>query len=193
MKTNIIYLFLSLLLVSCGNSVERRHYDSGTLKSYGMISDGKEHGKWVYLEESGDTNRVVNYKNGIKEGKSYTYTDNVISGVETYQNGFRNGTKKVYYPSGQIMSEGVMKNDRQDGIWKSYYENGNVETEFRMSNGKQTGTFINYYSNGQVEVVGEDINGNGLFEYYDSLGNLLWKIEYEGGVPVDTLVLETPL
>lgn len=66
------------------------------------------------------------------------------------------GYTKYYYPDGEIISEGIIKNGKPNGYWKTYYQNKIIKSE---------GNRINY----KLE---------GLWIFYDNEGDTLEKINY---------------
>lgn len=71
----------------------------------------------------------------------------------------RNGYVTFRYPSGQVSSEGTMRDGKPDGYWKTYYENGLLKAE---GNRKEY----------QLE---------GLWKFYDDSAKLIASIEYRNG------------
>ncbi|MCP4310081.1 MAG: hypothetical protein GY790_02360 [Bacteroidetes bacterium] len=41
---------------------------------------------------------------------------------------------QIYYPNGQVSTEGTMKNGKPDGYWRTYYVTGVIKSEGRRSN-----------------------------------------------------------
>ena len=46
------------------------------------------------------------------------------------------GKWKFYHFNGELMSEGIMKNDYQDGLWKSCDEDGQFKHELTYKDGE---------------------------------------------------------
>ncbi len=106
------------------------------------------------------------------------------------------GFKTYRYESGNIMSEGELKNSKEHGKWTYYHENGNKQStgyyidgipdsswqwfneagklirDGKYKNGLESGTWINYYDNGIVSDSGN---------YLDSRTHGFWIYRYENG------------
>ena len=65
-----------------------------------------------------------------------------------------NGPVKIYYPNGQVSSEGYVKDGKPDGYWKSYYVTGVIKSEGKRSNFLLDSTWKFYNQSGElVEVI----------------------------------------
>lgn len=112
------------------------------------------------------------------------------------------GVKKFYYESGEVSSEGLIKNGKPEGYWFNYYENGVIKSEGNRKNHLLDSTWIFYnekgnflskinYKNGLKEglklqysdncfvIVEEnfenDIKQDLTIFYFDTIGNIKWK------------------
>jgi len=74
----------------------------------------------------------------------------------------RDGVKKEYYDTGQLLSEVTYKNFRRHGPYKEYYKNGKLKVETTFQNGKI----------------------NGVAKAYDEDGTLILKEIYDNGETV---------
>lgn len=128
MKRLTIFFTLALLLVACGEKLERRvettfpggsphdvryydksgscvkeeeYYESGQLKMVGVLQDGHREGEW----------------------KSY-FEDGKVQSTAFFKNGLRYGPATVFYPTGQLFQEGYYDNGKRCGVWKFYDEQG---------------------------------------------------------------------
>lgn len=75
------------------------------------------------------------------------------------QDTIKNGYVKFYYQSGQLSSEGTMRNGKPDGYWKNYFTNGVLKSE---------GNRYNY----ELDSV---------WKFYDDSARLLVSITYKNG------------
>jgi len=134
MKSKLL-LFCSLILVSCGddkttenNSKENSEITSENPEELIEIvgdtyteyypnkksvkfkgtqdEEGRRHGKWVYLSESGKELSMTMYEHGKKHGHSI-----------------------VKYPTGAIHYFGEYENDQKIGVWKTYDGGGKLTSE----------------------------------------------------------------
>ena len=66
---------------------------------------------------------------------------------------------QIFYPNGQVSSEGVMKNGKPDGFWRTYYVTGVIKSE-----GKRTNFLL-----------------DSLWNFYNQAGELTQQISYQLG------------
>lgn len=65
-----------------------------------------------------------------------------------------NGPVKIYYPNGQVSSEGFVKDGKPDGYWKTYYVTGVIKSEGKRKNFLLDSTWNFYNQSGElVEVI----------------------------------------
>ena len=168
-----VLTFLSL--VACDNHKKTEKYDSGNIKSIGMVRDGEKDGNWVYFTENGDTLKIKNYVLGelkfeliFRSKKIYrktTYKESNSISVEIF---YENGNRKCFYS---------VENNVYNGYCECFYENGQLQTSFNMSNGEPFGEFKEYYQNGSLKATAETY-GEGVHIFFDSLGNSkAWHFE----------------
>ncbi len=70
------------------------------------------------------------------------------------------GPVNIYYPNGQVSSEGTIKNGKPDGYWKTYYVTGIIKSE-----GKRTNYLL-----------------DSAWNFYNLAGDLTEEINYQLGV-----------
>ncbi len=184
-KISIVIILASLF--ACEDSKQVSYYDNGNIESEGYTLSGKKQGVWMFYDKNGDTAKVNNFHKGILDGIQKYYVNNKLSFTESLSMGELRGKKTTYHSNGQIEATGNIKNGKQEGEWNVYYENGQLQTKLFFKDGIKQGKLLNYHDNGQVAIKGEDVNGNGIIEYFDSQGNLVWKINFDNAVPLDTL------
>jgi len=115
------------------------------------------------------------------------------------------GYKKFNYPSGNISSEGIIKNGKPDGYWKSYFENGKIKSEGNRKNfeldscwkfyneegklilevnykkDKKNGIKTSYLDKETIKELYHNDIKEGLTKYYDPGGNLKTEIPFVNG------------
>jgi antitoxin component YwqK of YwqJK toxin-antitoxin module len=79
-----------------------------------------------------------------------------VSTLFAQENVPRNGFVKFYYPSGQLASEGTMRDGQPDGYWVTYYPTG-----IKKSEGKRDNFLL-----------------DSIWTFYDNKGDTLQKISY---------------
>lgn len=66
----------------------------------------------------------------------------------------QNGPVRIYYPNGQVSSEGYVKNGKPDGYWKTYYVTGIIKSEGKRTNFLLDSTWNFYNQTGDlVEII----------------------------------------
>ena len=79
------------------------------------------------------------------------------------------GPVKIYYPNGQVSSEGFVKDGKPDGYWKTYYVTGILKSEGKRTNFllDSTWNFFNH-SGDLVEVINYQFGRRSGYTYtYD--------------------------
>lgn len=93
-------------------------------------------------------------------------------------------TMKYYsYPSGRLMSKGMVKNSKNDGLWTYYAEDGYVQMEGYYEKGKANGQWKWYNERGQMTKKGNYKNGmeQGVWINYYPNGHKLDSCGYVNG------------
>ena len=166
--------------VSNGQIKKQELYYNGELLSSisykldGTIIESIEHsqepGKSIeHSQEPLDLDELV-----IKDGLFYSKDNN----QQPYSGKvFRN------FSSGNIRSEGNMKNGQLHGINLEYWENGQVQFETTYRDGKKSGPETWYYENGTLllESTYKDGKENGLFKMYHENGQLKGEVIFKDG------------
>jgi antitoxin component YwqK of YwqJK toxin-antitoxin module len=168
-------------------------------------------GKAYAYFANGDTQTVVTYKDGLLDGEVvswYAKDQKQVEGI--FDKGQKAGVWKLYFESGKINRETTYSNNVEDGEETFWFENGNMEKKGMYSEGKLNGKYAWYYENGQKKqegffsAGGEDstwsewyetgkqkmighlsnFERNGDWIYWDSLGNITAKKNYQHGLVI---------
>jgi len=115
------------------------------------VNDKKE-GKAYYYYPNGNLKEEISYVNGKKQGRGREYDEkgNVITIFEYHNNyliarqrinrsdeqGRKQGTWMVFYPSGKVNKELNYLDDLLDGLYKEFNENGNLILSLKYKQGK---------------------------------------------------------
>ncbi len=88
------------------------------------------------------------YKPGTKEPFNGTWKGEMDSSKIEFDvvNGKKEGSFRSYYPNGQILMSGGMKNNRNEGEWKYFYDNGQIESFGLFKNDRADGKWTWYLS-----------------------------------------------
>ena len=57
------------------------------------------------------------------------------------------------YPSGQVSSEGVLRDGRPDGLWKTYYESGQLKSIGKRTDFLLDSTWVFFAENGDTSLI----------------------------------------
>ena len=66
---------------------------------------------------------------------------------------------QAFYENGNLMKEGLIKNNTEEGEWKYYFDDGKLSSIGHFEKGSRTGNFTRYYDTGQIEQEGQYLNG----------------------------------
>ncbi|QED39140.1 nicotinic acid mononucleotide adenyltransferase [Antarcticibacterium arcticum] len=61
------------------------YYENGSVRQEGTYKGGKLHGEWVSFDQSGKKNALARYEEGVKMGKWFFWSPDVLTEVE-YRN-----------------------------------------------------------------------------------------------------------
>lgn len=110
--------------------------------------------------------RVINYKNGKKNGKSIEYyKGGGIKSMELYNKGELNGVAREFYENGNYKKEVYYKEGKKDGQYKEFYENGKPKVIKTYDNDLEDGRVKMFYENGKLYIDLRYDEGN-LVNFY---------------------------
>jgi antitoxin component YwqK of YwqJK toxin-antitoxin module len=117
------------------------------------------------------------YKPGTEEPFNGTWKGEMDSMKIEFDvvNGKKEGNFRSYYPNGQLLMSGEMKNNRNVGEWKYFYDNGQVESVGLFNNDRADGKWTWYYPDGTLRQTGYFAAGqrDSVWKTYDSTGTLI--------------------
>ncbi len=90
------------------------------------------------------------------------------------------GHKFYKYDTGEMMSEGDVKNNKEQGLWTYYYKDGTKQAEGNFEKGKAIGSWKWYYDNGELQKTGNYQNGmeHGVWINYYPTGTMADSVGY---------------
>ncbi|HXP50594.1 MAG TPA: hypothetical protein VN922_11600 [Bacteroidia bacterium] len=104
----------------------------------------------AYIYKGGKLHNMINYKDGLAEGKSLEFSpDSLITTITLYKGGF---VKKVY----KINRYNTQ--NHKEGLWQTFFANGNVQWEGTYADGKRDGYFKTYTETGSLITIEKYIN-----------------------------------
>jgi len=83
--------------------------------------------------------------------------------------------KKLFFKTGELSSEGFLKDGKPNGYWKTYYKNGNIKTSGNRKEFELDGIWKFYSEEGKLEseITYEHNIKQGLSREYDEEENLI--------------------
>lgn len=138
--------------------------------------EGKIHGNWYYYTPEGNLRLVAVYEHGKKQG-SWVWRDyftQTVSEVTEFKDDMKDGSSKLYYPSGELREMTTyVKGKVKDTVY-TYYRNGQISEKIAVANEMRNGLNTAYYENGAVRFrVGyKDNKGEGRYESFYPNGQL---------------------
>ena len=105
------------------------------------------------------------------EWKYYHENSPQIMTLEFYKNGKLNGSRKVFFKSGELAEETLYKDGIKNGSTKIYFENGIIAEEANYSNGEYEGKAI-------FRTPDNKISSEGVFKNGKKVG--IWKLTEKG-------------
>jgi antitoxin component YwqK of YwqJK toxin-antitoxin module len=181
----------------------------------GSFKDDRPSGEWKRYHENGALRALLQYKdnsdsvfarlydtNGkpIAEGKYlhekktglwYYFNNERKVSEEEFSDGMKNGTSRVFYPTGEILEEAFWKDDLRNGKYRAYYLSGKPFLECMYENNRRNGFCVTYYPSGTMEVDAfytEDLP-DGDWKYFTEEGSLRYTLHYSEGVLLNREVL----
>lgn len=195
MKTLITLLFSSaVLMLNASESKNERFFslpevsvfetfNAGGGDTNQLNSAGQKHGLWV--EKLTGYEWRGYYVNGVKHGTfvGYPLGLSLLSFIETYDMGKKNGLFLVADRAGYITKEEFYRNDSLDGYRRTYYTGGRVKTEEQFKAGKLHGTKKVYNAQNRMVEEGHFVNGerHGINKWFYSSGKLNTESNYING------------
>lgn len=151
------------------------YHRNGKLESKGSFNADNQVGKWETFYDNGKKQQVSNFNDdGELEGISTWYD---LDGIRHYEKTYKNDLMiaykffdksgeilsgdensegnmdyKYYYSTGQLFSEGILKNGKLSGIYKTYFVNGKLFQEGNMKDDQWDGEFKEYYEDGTLKL-----------------------------------------
>lgn len=131
------------------------------------------------------------YKNGSDEKYNGIIQDTINTRIVNYevQNGKKNGHFIVYYPSGKMQIQGIMKDNKNNGLWKYYYPSGQLESEGNFKDDLVSDKWTWYYENGKIKESGIFVKGKreGTWTSYLQNGEVKAIFLFKDGNVIDVI------
>lgn len=154
--------------------MQQTFYENGQLKTEGAFRNNLPIGIHKVYDQNGQLVLI----------KEYT-EESILVGEGKYdEQGRRTGLWRLYDGYWDYFySQGNYKRGQKSGQWEYFYSNGSSEMQGWFEDDKPTGEWVWLFPNGSRRRVENYYDGllDGLYEEYDSVGNLLTKGSYSEG------------
>jgi len=134
-----------------GKYVSYTYY--GGLKQNKMFVDGKLQGPYAAYFDTGKTHIEfeTNYVDGEIDGELIEYYSNgEVYSIMNYENGVQNGKEIRYARNGQKSFEVNVVDGSADGVYNTYHVNGQISETGNMDNGLSVGQWQNFDDKGKL-------------------------------------------
>ena len=158
----------------------RFYYPNEVLEQVGNYREGLLDGTWTWYFENGKIQKQEDFLENQPEGKYVEYDDTgAVLVTGTYFEGLKTGRWKEQ--SGEVVSEGEYRNDKQVGEWISYYANGKMAFKGSFKGGYPDGEHLYYYPNGRLRERQQYSGGirHGVWKKYLDTGELFLEETYD--------------
>jgi antitoxin component YwqK of YwqJK toxin-antitoxin module len=171
------------------------HYTNGNIRELTNYNEvGEKHGENRNYTEEGKLQSIITYDRDKIIGLSY-YNAKGEALYEVHDEG-GNMTYETYYPTGEPLAKGTLKNGKLNGPLTLYHMNGNVKYQVNFvddlyeglyeehfttgelyikcyfKEGNKNGHYLQYYKNGKVNIDGW---------YIDDIAEQWWITYYPDG------------
>jgi antitoxin component YwqK of YwqJK toxin-antitoxin module len=131
------------------------HYISGSKQMEGiLLEEGTESydGVIKWYHENGNVFQIVNYQDGILNGKRQVYHENgKLKSETTYGKGKMNGKWKELYENGNLKETGEYEEGQKEGSWKTFYTDGKLKEQGNYVFDRKVDIWITNYYDGTIE------------------------------------------
>jgi antitoxin component YwqK of YwqJK toxin-antitoxin module len=172
MKRIVAYVFMLMLIFSCGDSkqkvapkqperfqiegareqVVKTHADGTPKVSY--FFDEKSNSKIAEVEfhPNGQPKIDLRFANDQRNGESWCYyEDGKPWSLNTFKDGVNDGPYKTWHENGQLYIQGQYASGKETGEWYTYYANGALNTRGFYDNGQKIGVWYSYNLEGTMK------------------------------------------
>lgn len=184
----IYLLVLGTFSLGFAQDTIRTYYDEESLYVKEILTkiNGKAEGEVRLFDIDGNLILIGNLKNNQRNGFFYDLdpdTGDTVRVVE-FRNNLREGKALSYYLDGNLSQESNFVNNQLEGMVVSYYEDGKIQDRTTFKNNKPDGLSESFFPNGKPKIKIIFLVGqyNGPFEEFDENGQLMFSTNYSRGV-----------
>ena len=107
----------------------------------------------IPLNETVQKGSVIHFNSKPFSGIAFSrYSNGSVYMEEEYENGIRNGEKRIWYLNGQQKLKETYFNGKLNGKKIEWYENGQQKTEKTFVEGEETGKYYEWFENGKKKL-----------------------------------------
>jgi antitoxin component YwqK of YwqJK toxin-antitoxin module len=115
--------------------------------------NNRKDGKWVYIDDNGNIEKIINYTNGLINGDYISFFYNLtIKSKLFFLNGIKIDSNFYYYKNGNIKSEFFIINDKTK-YHKKYSEDGKEWIIFQYNDIGELLKEIHYDGNDTIFLI----------------------------------------
>ncbi|HEX8546091.1 MAG TPA: toxin-antitoxin system YwqK family antitoxin, partial [Cytophagaceae bacterium] len=157
----LLFILASGMFFTAEAQYRKEYYPDSTIKSEGLLVEGKKEGVWKFYYPDQILMAKENYRqDNLDGGSEYFDFQGHLSQRGTWKAGIEVDSSFQYFPNGLIKRKGIFSDGLYEGEWVTFNENGTLHNK---------GTYIK----GTPE---------GLWLFYDESGKLKSIANYKGGV-----------
>lgn len=197
------------------DGVWKYYYSNGRLSRTGSYANDLGEGEWTFYNQRGELTERRNLKGGKYHGEDKFYVNGNLFFVNTYDDGklkkvvyYDEGGKvtkefgspdgnfslKGYFSTGELRSEGEVKDGELSGKWKYYYRTGQLLSEYIYEKGLAQGPFVSYHPSGAVKVKAHYVDNqfHGFYQEFFEHGPVKFEGWYQDGKRQQQFLAYTP-
>ena len=107
----------------------------------------------IPLNETVQKSSKIYYNSLLFSGVAFSrYSNGNVYMEEEYENGIRNGEKRIWYLNGKQKLKETYLNGKLNGRKIEWYENGQQKTERTYLEGEETGKYFEWFENGKKKL-----------------------------------------
>lgn len=174
------------------------YYPNGIVSTEGQYENGNLVGVWKYFDSEGILTQIQTKSNdGVRVHSADYFPNGDVQKIQNLDGSVYVDEYIRYNEQGDTIEYHFYKEGIESGynlnIYKPYYEDAYVTRYYTNDQGQLMGRFIRYkVENKQLMVEGlldKEGKQDGKWDYYDDNGEIYKSIEFKGGCPLDSLLL----
>lgn len=197
MKNLLFCSMLAFILLDCSSKTElvETQTSEGYIERYHRLKqDYAKEGTYTLSTPEGVLLEYASFtKDTLNGTRVLFYESGDTQVVENYAMGIFHGPYKAYYSKNNLEIEGAYVDNQMEGIWKRYYDTGELMESVSFQGNQENGPFVEYFKNGKLKAEGTYLNGDnehGELKLYNEKGELIRKMNCDKGICRTSWTLE---